>query len=61
MNESIRTLTFLGAAAVIGLVAWVTRPAPAPRSTAGETDVVKAFDVADAASLPIKRYDADEG
>jgi hypothetical protein len=61
MNESIRTLTFLGAAAVVGLVAWVTRPAPAPRSTAGETDVVKPFDVADAASLTIKRYDAEEG
>src|SRR4051812_37161189 len=61
MNESIRTLTFLGAAAVIGLLAWVTRPAPAPRTAVGLTDVVKPFDVADAASLKIQRYDADEG
>jgi len=61
MSESIRTISFLGAAVVIGLLAWITRPAPAPRSVVGTTDVVRPFDVAEAASLKIQRYDAEEG
>ena len=60
MNESVRTLTFLGAAALVSLVAWVSRPAvQAPAVSGGQ--IVKAFDVGDASSLLIERYDADEG
>lgn len=59
MNESIRTLTFVGAAALIGLVAWVSRPVPRAPAIS-QDEVVKPFDVADANSFKIERYDADE-
>jgi hypothetical protein len=60
MNESSRTLTFVGAAALIALIAWATRPAPpAPvQSSAGM--IVEAFDINDAESFKIQKYDADE-
>jgi hypothetical protein len=59
MNESIRTITFVGAAALIGLVAWVSRPVPQAPAVS-QNDVVKPFDVADANSFKIERYDPDE-
>src|SRR5215207_6862614 len=59
MNESIRTITFVGAAALIGLVAWVSRPVPRPPAVS-QSEVVKPFDVGDANSFKIERYDPDE-
>ena len=60
MNESIRTITFVGVAAVIALVAWATKPTPIPRAATAATQF-KSFDVEDVADLKIVRYDEDEG
>jgi hypothetical protein len=59
MNESARTLTFVGAAALVALVAWVSRPVPTAPATLSE-EVVKPFDVSDANSFKIERFDSDE-
>lgn len=59
MNESTRTITFVGAAALIAAIAWFTRPVPQPPAAAS-TQIVEPFDVADANSFKIERYDGDE-
>lgn len=60
MNESTRTLTFVGAAGLIALVAWATRPAPSPPASASAGEIVSAFDVSEANTFKIERYDPDE-
>lgn len=62
MNESIRTLIFAGVAAVVGLVAWISTPAP-PASPGPSTaaELFKPFEAGDANSFKIVRYDEDEG
>lgn len=61
MNESTRTFTFVGAAALVAVVAWVSHRTSVPQPPAvGSAEVVKPFDVADANSFKIERYDADE-
>jgi len=61
MNESIRTLCFVGGAAVVALVAWLTSPVPPAPVATGGSEITRSFDVSDAGSLKIVRYDADEG
>jgi hypothetical protein len=59
MNENVKTMTFVGVAAVVVLVAWLSGPRAAydaQQSLVGE-ELVAAFDPLDAASLEIVEFD----
>jgi hypothetical protein len=60
MNESIRTLIFVGVAGLIGLVAYATKPRPQAPAAASAGDIVQAFDVSEANSFKIERYNPDD-
>lgn len=59
MNETTRTITFVAIAAVVGLVAWTTQPAPPVAQSANANPFPK-FDVSDASSFTIVQFEKDD-
>jgi hypothetical protein len=61
MNESIRTMVFVGAATLAGLIAWISQPVPPAPPASGGAQIFPPFEATDANRFKIVQYEEQLG